>query len=83
MRARLGLTQAQFAEQVRMTRNSVARMERGEMIVTPPMELLISFVAREAGVEIANRRSSRRATPAKKSANRGKARNSIRKSGRR
>ena len=34
--------------------NSVARMERGEMIVTPPMALLISFVARVAGVDAAH-----------------------------
>ena len=47
----MGLTQAEMAERIGMTRNSVARMERGEMIVTPPMALLISFVAREAGVE--------------------------------
>jgi transcriptional regulator with XRE-family HTH domain len=50
----MDLTQAEFAAKLRVTRNSVARMERGEMIVTPPMELLISFVAREAGVDVAS-----------------------------
>jgi transcriptional regulator with XRE-family HTH domain len=47
----MGLTQAEFAARIRMAENSVARMERNEMIVTPPMELLISYIAREAGVE--------------------------------
>jgi|SRR5262245_52568937 len=52
IRKRIGLTQAQFAERIRVSRVSVARMETGLMIVTPPMELLIQYMAREAGVEI-------------------------------
>jgi transcriptional regulator with XRE-family HTH domain len=86
IREKMGLTQYEFADRVKMTRNSVARMERGEMIVTPPMALLISFVAREAGVDPSNGQTngqtSRGAAPSKK-ANRGKARHSIRASGRR
>jgi len=50
----MGLTQAELAERLKIAGNSVARMERGEMIVTPPMALLISFVAREAGVDAAH-----------------------------
>jgi transcriptional regulator with XRE-family HTH domain len=82
IRDALGLTQAGFAERLRITRNSVARMERGEMIVTPPMELLISYVAREAGVDSAHGQTSRGAAAGKK-AHRGKARDSVRASGRR
>jgi transcriptional regulator with XRE-family HTH domain len=54
IRERMGLTQAELAEKLKMARNSVARMESGRMIITPPMALLISFVAREAGVDIAS-----------------------------
>jgi transcriptional regulator with XRE-family HTH domain len=76
------LTQDEFAAKLRMTRNSVARMERGEMIVTPPMELLISFIAREAGVDPSHGQTSRGAAASKKT-NRGKTRDTVRKSGRR
>jgi transcriptional regulator with XRE-family HTH domain len=53
IRNHMGLTQAELAEKLKMARNSVARMESGRMIITPPMALLISFVAREAGVDAA------------------------------
>jgi transcriptional regulator with XRE-family HTH domain len=76
------LTQIELAERLKIAGNSVARMERDEMIVTPPMELLITFVAREAGVDPSHRQTSRRAA-ANKKANRGKARHSIRASRRR
>jgi transcriptional regulator with XRE-family HTH domain len=82
IRGKMELTQYEFADRVKMTRNSIARMERGEMIVTPPMALLISYVAREAGVDPSHGQTSRRAAPSKK-ANRGKARYSVRASGRR
>jgi transcriptional regulator with XRE-family HTH domain len=58
IRDRMGLTQAELAEKLKVARNSVARMESGRMIITPPMALLISFVAREAGVERRRRRTS-------------------------
>jgi transcriptional regulator with XRE-family HTH domain len=82
IRDQMGLTQAQLAERLKIAGNSVARMERGEMIITPPTELLIFFVAREAGVDPYHRQTSRGAAPSKK-ANGGKARHSIRASGRR
>jgi transcriptional regulator with XRE-family HTH domain len=68
IRDAMDLTQTEFAAKLRITRNSVARMERGEMIVTPPMELLISFVAREAGagVDVVNPARGRRATQGKR-----------------
>jgi transcriptional regulator with XRE-family HTH domain len=82
LRDHMGLTQIQFAERLKIAGNSVARMERGEMIITPPMELLISFVAREAGVDPSHGQTSRGSAASKKT-NRGKARHSIRASGRR
>lgn len=54
IRAAMDLTQAEFAAELKISRNSVARMETGGMIITPPMELLIQFVAREAGVDAVN-----------------------------
>jgi transcriptional regulator with XRE-family HTH domain len=66
IRDAMDLTQAEFAAKLRITRNSVARMERGEMIVTPPMELLISFVAREAGVDVVNPARGRKAAQGKR-----------------
>jgi transcriptional regulator with XRE-family HTH domain len=58
IRDRMGLTQAGLAEKLKVARNSVARMESGRMIITPPMALLISFVAREAEVERGRQRAS-------------------------
>jgi len=81
IRAALGLTQKELAERLRVSSNSVARMERHEMIITPPMALLISYVAREAGVEVAHGQASRGAV-ADKAAHRGKARYSVREGGR-
>jgi DNA-binding XRE family transcriptional regulator len=74
IRIHMGLTQVELAERLRIARNSVVRMENGQMIVTPPMELLIGFVAREAGVETTapdNKRSRRAAK--NKTAHGGKA----------
>jgi transcriptional regulator with XRE-family HTH domain len=53
IRDRMGLTQAGLAVRLGMTASSVARMEQGVMIVTRSMELLIGYVAREAGVDVA------------------------------
>jgi len=67
IRERMRLTQAELGEKVKMARNSVARMESGRMIITPPMALLISFVAREAGVDASHPQRSRcKATPERK-----------------
>ena len=54
IRERMGLTQAEFAERLKITRNTVARMERSLQAITPPMALLIGYVAREAGVDATN-----------------------------
>jgi transcriptional regulator with XRE-family HTH domain len=56
IRKAMGLTQAAFGERIKMAGNSVTRMENGRMIITPAMALLISFVARESGVDAANPR---------------------------
>jgi transcriptional regulator with XRE-family HTH domain len=53
IRRRLGLTQGQFGYALRTTGNTVARWERDEVAITPQMELLIQYVAREAGVDVA------------------------------
>ena len=77
IRDRMGLTQAQVGERLKLTGNGVARMERGEVLITEPMALLISYVAREAGVDPTQGHASRRAAPDKKT-HRGKARDSVR-----
>ena len=51
IRNRMALTQVQFAAKIGMTGGSVARMERGEMIITRSMAVLIGYVVREAGIE--------------------------------
>ena len=48
----MGLTQAGLGERLRITQNSVARMERGLVTITPSMALLIGYVSREAGIDI-------------------------------
>jgi transcriptional regulator with XRE-family HTH domain len=82
IREKMALTQAELADRLKVTRNSVARMERDEMIVTPPMALLISFVAREAGIDPTDAKASRRAAP-DKGAHCRTTRNSSGKGGRR
>jgi hypothetical protein len=68
----MGLTQAEFGERVGLTGNSVARIERGAMIVTKSIALLVGYVAREAGVETAaNTRSGRRSVAPKKAGGAG------------
>jgi DNA-binding transcriptional regulator YiaG len=45
LRDRLGLTQADFAERVGVTRNSVARWERGEMAIRESAVRLMRLLA--------------------------------------
>jgi transcriptional regulator with XRE-family HTH domain len=66
IRDAMGLTQAELAERLKIARNTVARMERELQAITPPMALLISFVAREAGVETADGQRGRRAATGKR-----------------
>ena len=81
IRQKLGLTQTEFAERLRISRVSVNRMEYGNQVITPSMALLIELVAeRESRVEPAHGERGGRAT-AGKGAHRGKARDSDRKSG--
>jgi transcriptional regulator with XRE-family HTH domain len=79
IRERMGLSQTEFAARLRMDQGSISRMESGQVIITPAMELLIGYVARDAGVEVAYSQRSRGAAPAKERANRGKARHPVRK----
>ena len=74
VRHAMGLTQVEFAERVGLTGNSVARIERGAMIITKTVALLVAYVAREAGVESPHGQASGGKAPAKKRAHRGKAR---------
>jgi transcriptional regulator with XRE-family HTH domain len=63
----MGLTQAELGDRLRLTRNSVARMERDEVAITPSMQLLIGYVAREAGLgEPADSPRSRRRAQGKR-----------------
>src|SRR5262245_7845195 len=59
IREAMGLTQAQLAERLGVSRNSVARMEVGLQVITPAMALLIEYVAREAGVDVTHPKRSR------------------------
>lgn len=65
-RRRLGLTQAAFAALLATTPNSVARMERGEQPIRPPMARLVLLVAYLAdrgdpfAAELAAKRRGRR-----------------------
>jgi transcriptional regulator with XRE-family HTH domain len=47
----MDFTQTELAEKLKIARNTVARMESGRQAITPSMALLISFVARESGVD--------------------------------
>jgi transcriptional regulator with XRE-family HTH domain len=61
IRTALKLTQAEFSERLKVSRNTVNRMEFGGQAITPSMALLIEYVAREAGLgKIANARRGRR-----------------------
>jgi len=74
----MGLTQVQFGARVRLTGNTIARMERDEMSIPAPLELLIGYVAREAGVDPAHGETGSGATAAKERAHGGKTRDSVR-----
>jgi transcriptional regulator with XRE-family HTH domain len=78
IRTALKLTQAEFAERLKISRNTVNRMEFGGQAITPSMALLVEYVAREAGLESAHRSGGRGAAASQK-ANRGKTRNPVRK----
>src|SRR5262245_9719150 len=58
IRERMGLTQAELAERLRIARNSVARMENGRQAITPSMALLIEYVSKDH--EALDRERSRR-----------------------
>src|SRR5262245_32439618 len=60
IRKQMGLTQAAMAGRLRLTENSVARMERDEVSITPSMELLIQYVAQDHEA-VDSQRSRRRA----------------------
>jgi transcriptional regulator with XRE-family HTH domain len=51
IRGRLKLTQVELARRLRIARNTVVRMENGDQAITPPMELLIGFIAQEVRSE--------------------------------
>ena len=70
VRERLGLSQAELSERLKVDRSTVTRMENGKQAITQSMELLISYVAREAGIEIASHSQSGGRHPALKKAGR-------------
>src|SRR5262245_52120911 len=66
IREQMGLTQAQLGWRLRTTGNTIARMEREEMAIKEPFALLVSYVAREAGVESSRISNTRRGRGAAK-----------------
>jgi transcriptional regulator with XRE-family HTH domain len=80
VRGALGLTQVKLGGRVGLTGNTVARMERGELGIPPTLELLLGYIAREAGggVEVAHGQRGRGAAP-DKAAHRANARHPVRK----
>jgi len=81
IREAMGLTQAAFAERLRVSRNTVARIEVGLQVITPSMALLIGYVAREAGVDATHPERSRRKVKGKRK-DAGKVQHSVRSHGR-
>jgi transcriptional regulator with XRE-family HTH domain len=59
IRKRLGLTQVELAARLKLTGNSVARLERDDVAITEPMALLVSYVARESEGERASHRRAK------------------------
>ena len=53
IRHAVGLKQSELAERLGITTSSEARMEQGVFVITRPMALLIGYVARELGVDVA------------------------------
>ena len=74
IRHSLGVSQRAFAPMVGLHWNTIARMERDVVSIPPTLELLIGYVARDAGLEVAYGQTGSRASSAKKRAERGKAR---------
>src|SRR5262245_6466943 len=60
LRRRMGLTQQEFATLTRVTRNSIARMERGRQTITGAMGLVFELVAKDHEA-LDRQRSGRRA----------------------
>lgn len=60
IRAKLGYTQVQLARALAVTSNTVARWERDEMRITPPMVRLITLVAERPPTQDAPRGKTRR-----------------------
>ena len=48
----MGLTQGALASRLRVAENSVTRMENGRQRITPSMELLIDYIAKEYDVDV-------------------------------
>jgi DNA-binding XRE family transcriptional regulator len=58
IRNKLGLSQAELAERLKVSRVSVTRMEYGSQVITPSMGLLIGYVAHEVGNERQRQRAA-------------------------
>jgi len=67
IRERLGLSQADFAERLKLSRVSVTRMEYGSQVIKPSMAYFVELVAKELGVDAASHtRAGRRAAAPQK-----------------
>jgi transcriptional regulator with XRE-family HTH domain len=58
IRDKLVLSQAEFAERLKISRVSVTRMEWGTQVITPSMALLIELLANEIERERASKRAA-------------------------
>lgn len=58
IRQKLGFTQTEFAERLRISRVSVNRMEYGNQVITPSMALLIELLAKEIERERTGKRGA-------------------------
>jgi len=58
LRLKLGLSQVEFSDRLKISRVSVTRMEWGTQVITPSMALLIELLANEIERERASKRAA-------------------------
>ena len=66
VRQRMGLSQRALAGRLRVAENTVTRMENSRQAITPAMELLLSYIAKEYGIDVAHSQRSGRGAEGKR-----------------